>query len=704
MSGSMIGNVTGMGYFLIYQLIGLFMAGKLFYRESLIKRVLLGSVMGSVLVAWFPVIASFVFDFNKMSHYIALGGAGIVLVAVLIGSRKNPKPVKEAVCSKQWFKEHSYLMIIIPVAVFFGLLLKSHIIPHVETGSIHTGQATYGDMNMHLGFITSIANQGTFPPEYSILPGNRLSYPFLCDTISSSIYVWGSSLRFAYIFPMVFAVLQVFLGVMLLATEILKEKAKAVLTWVFFFFNGGFGIIYFLQGVLEDPTVFTRIFTTFYQTPTNYVDENIRWSNIIVDMLLPQRATLFGWSVLIPTLLVLYKGIRKKRRSYFVMAGILGGALPMIHTHSFLALAFICAMWLIYALRTERNAKWRTTESKIELVVLFAFFLIMCVLDGICRTIEVNPNVYLGLGLLGIALVGILCIYFAVDGIRRKGRNSIIVEWGILLGVVLVLALPQLFIWTFQQAQGEQFVRGYFNWANLENSYLIFYLKNIGIVWIIGLLALIFTKSRNYFIAAPIFFIWYVVELIVFQPNEYDNNKLLYIAYLFLCMLAADYLIELQKKIKSKVVKYSVMTVVIFVSSISALLTMGREFVSDYELYSYDEVEVCKYIEKHTDAKDVILTDTRHNNGVSSLTGRNIVCGTGSFLYYHGLAYKEQEADVARMYTEPQNTELLDKYNVSYVYIGPSERTSYAIVSEDAFRQNFTEVYREGDVVLYKRK
>lgn len=703
MSGSIVGNITGAGYFLIYQIMGLWMAARLFYKEELIKRILLGSVIGSVLLMWFPVITSFLFDFNATSHYAAVGMAVLLFVLTLFLTRKNPKPEKEHIFSAAWTKEHVYLLVIVPVVIFYGLLLKSHSIPYAQTGSIHTGQATYGDMNMHLGFITSIANQGTFPPEYSILPGNRLSYPFLCDTVSSSVYLWGSSLRFAYMFPMLFAIVQVFLGVMLLAKEILKEKGKAMLTWIFFFFNGGFGILYFLKGITEDTTVFTRIFTEFYQTPTNYVEENIRWSNIIVDMLLPQRATLFGWSVLMPVLLILYKGIRRKSRAYFTAAGVLAGALPMIHTHSFLALAFICAMWLIYTLRTQRDAKWRTSESKIELIVLFAFFLIMCVTDGVCRAVEVNENVYLGLGLFGIALVGILCIYFVVDGIKRKGKESIAVEWGILLGIVLVLALPQLFLWTFQQAQGEQFVRGYFNWANLKNSYLIFYLKNIGIVWIIGLFALIFTKSRNYFIAAPAFFIWYVVEFIVFQPNEYDNNKLLYVAYLLFCMLAADYLIELRKKIKNKAVKNSVMAVILCMSTISALLTMGREWVSDYELYSRDEVEMCRYIEENTEPDDVILTDTRHNNGVSSLTGRNIVCGAGTFLYYHGLSYQEREKEVARMYAEPQNMELYEKYDVSYVYIGASERLAYAIISEEAFAQNFTEVCRKGDVVLYKR-
>ena len=62
-----------------------------------------------------------------------------------------------------------------------------------------------------------------------------------------------------------------------------------------------------------------EIFTGFYKTPTNLGDKGIRWVNVIADMLLPQRATLFGWAVLFAALFLLYRGrfvdaIQAKRR------------------------------------------------------------------------------------------------------------------------------------------------------------------------------------------------------------------------------------------------------------------------------------------------------------------------------------------------------------------------------------------------------
>lgn len=712
-----MGNFAGIGYYVLFQVLGISLAYCVLKREKRLIRLLLGSVFGSLMLQWMPALYSMLLGFNRTSHIAALVTAAVLVSGVVIflhvrrmgEGGKGDRPVShteqsEKVSWRERVRQNAYLLIILPVFILFSVLLYTHIIPYAGDGSIHTGQATNGDMNMHLAFISSVAQQGIFPPEYSLLPGTKLSYPFLCDTVSSSIYLWGSSLRTAYIVPMLFAVLQVFTGVLLLAEEILKSRIKAVLAWIFLFFNGGFGIWYFVHGAWKDHTIFTRIFTEFYQTPTNYMDGNIRWSNIIVDMLLPQRATLFGWAVLMPALYVLYRAITLKRRSYFVITAVMAGCLPMIHTHSFLALGLVCAMWLIYSMRTEFNAGWRSKESQIELWVLFGFFLLMCVLDAVRRVTTVSEQLYFWIAMAGIAAIVILCIYFTVRGLREEKGRKMILNWGLLLLITLLLAVPQLLTWTFQQAQGEQFVRGYFNWGNLNDTYLGFYFKNVGIVWILSIVALIFTRSRNYFIVSPTFFIWFVAELLVFQPNVYDNNKLLYVGYLFLCLLSADYLVEIVKKLGSAVLRRGIYVSVVLLASISALLTMGREYVSDYQLYGSDEVEMCKYIEKNTKPSDVILTDTRYNNGVASLTGRNIVCGSDSFLYYHGLSYQQQMADVQEMYQNPQSTELFDKYQVKYVFIGNSERYQYLITSEDAFTENFCEVHRVGDVVLYERK
>lgn len=718
MEGSMIGNVVGISYFFLYQILGVLFAGLFLKKERKEFQLLIGSITGSVALHWLPTLTSLVMGFTVLSHCVGLGI--FILLFVVVMFLKKPKQVVFGENQKGdgvsasikafglEIKEAPVYWILMGVTfLFFVVLLMSHTIVQGSNGEIRTGQCTYGDMNMHLGFITSIANQKNFPPDYSILPGVKLAYPFLCDSISSSVYVFGSSLRIAYILPMLIAILQVFLGFYCLGKVVLKDKIKSLVAWVCFFFNGGFGFIYFLDMVMNNKENFTRIFSGFYTTPTNLVDNNVRWSNVIVDMLLPQRATLFGWAVLFGTLALLYRAMEKKKVRYFVLVAVFGGALPLIHTHSFLALAMVCVVW-VTGYMYEMAGGNMEPQNRIAKYLVPGGLVLMSLLQ-ICTPFK-NHIKKTGFAMVGlIVLVAVVVIVYYLYKVCKQGKwKELFQTWGVLLCIVLVLALPQLFNWTFQQVGSGESLRGSFNWANEQDQYIWFYIKNIGLTALVAIPALIYAKKRKFFMAAPALLIWSIAEFMVFQPNVYDNNKLLYVGYMLLLFLCADFLVDIFKHIYSykKLGAICCAIVVIAVCTTSGILTMGREYVSgeEYELYSADQVSLCDYIEKNVKADAVILTNCRHNNAVASLTGRNIVCGAGTFLYYHGLNYQEREAQVGQMYTTPlQCQNLFDEYNVSYVLIGPDERSSFSV--DEASIQSMGEcVFSQNDVQLYKIK
>ena len=478
-----------------------------------------------------------------------------------------------------------------------------------------------------------------------------------------------------------------------------------MVAWVLFFFNGGFGFVYFFDMLTNNKENFTRIFSAFYETPTNLVGNNVRWSNIIVDMLLPQRATLFGWAVLFGTLALLYRAMEEKNRRYFVLVAVFGGALPLIHTHSFLALAMICVVWVTGYMYELAGGELEQTNRFAGYFIPIAL-VVMCVLQNLSvfrDNIATWGMVAVGL-IVGVAVLFI--VYYLIKVIKAGKWNDIFFTWGILLIIVLVLAMPQLINWTFQQVGNSESVRGYFNWSNESDQYIWFYLKNLGITAILAIPALVYAKKRKFFATAPALLIWMVAEFVVFQPNVYDNNKLLYVGYGLVLFLVADFLVDVTKHIYQykKVGSMVFLAAVLVVGTLSGILTMGREYASgeEYELYSADQVALCEYIEENTPADAVILTNCRHNNAVSSLTGRNIVCGSGTFLYFHGLDYQGREAEVTQMYTTPTAVpELFDTYNVSYVLVGPDERGSYTV--DEASIQAMGEcVFSQNDVQLYK--
>ena len=697
MFGSVLGNLLGTLYFLYFQVVGILVMWRILKKEGPLSRLLLGSVTGSVLLQWVPVLFAFVFDFTILSHVLALVAILPLLIWAVGGIPAANQPGMGTFL-KQASYHKGFLILAGTTMVLWVYLLHTHTIPLNENGAMLTGQCTYGDMNMHLGFITSIAVQGTFPPEYSLFPGARLSYPFLSDSISSSIYLMGASLRYAYILPMVAAFLQILGSVYLLAHTLLRSRAKAVLTYLFFFLNGGLGFFYFINWSREGTYTLKDIFTGFYTTPTNLVEHNIRWVNVIADMFLPQRATLFGYAVLFPAICLLYKAVFQDRKEYFLPAGILVSALPMIHTHSFLGIGLISAAWLLTALY---NGVTRRSLPTGWIVLIFVG--VMCILQNQVKKEQLSQENLMLFCILGLALCVLYGIYLLIRYITAHGYRQLLKSWGIYLAGVLMLALPQLLFWTFGHVIGNtNMLRGHFNWGNQGDFYLWFYLKNIGLPLVLGIAGICAKRKIITPLLMPILVIWFVIELIVFQPNVYDNNKLLYIAYLFLCVIAADYSVELYRKIKDLGGARWLAGCVLFFSLLSGVLTLGREVVSEYQLYGTNHVELAKYIEENTPADAVFLTNTRHNNEVASLTGRNLVCGADTFLYYHGIDTTERKIHVQQMYEDPAaSLPLYTQYNVDYIVVSSWERSSYT-VDEFALQHLFTPVFQTGNVVLYK--
>ena len=87
------------------------------------------------------------------------------------------------------------------------------------------------------------------------------------------------------------------------------------------------------------------------------------------------------------------------------------------------------------------------------------------------------------------------------------------------------------------------------------------------------------------------------------------------------------------------------------------------------------------------------------------LTGRSIVCGAGTFLYYHGLDYQPREAALKLVYEQP--AEWLDfyaqEYGIDYLLVSSHERGSWA-VDEEYFAAELDCVYSDGDLALYSLK
>lgn len=693
MDSYVIGIAFALSYFTLFQVCGIFLANRVFSHEPIRVQLLFGSICGTILLQWLPVCVAFFLDFSLPAHIVAAALIFALLLFLFIRREKLYRIPPSLI--KAHLIKNPFLVFILLVAAFFAWLVAHGF--RYDGSAYHSSQATYGDMNMHLSFITSIARQQSFPPDYSLLPGTRLSYPFLPDSISSSLLLLGAPLQLAYALPVIVVGLQVLFGFYAFASRWLKNKKKAALAFIFFFFNGGFGLIYFLNGSKS----FHQIFTDFYQTPTNLVEHGIYWVNTLVDIMLPQRTTLFGWASLSMFLYLLYRAVFEKQACYFKWAALIVGTLPMINTHCFLFAGITSLCWLISSLIAKQRLTRRFTY------ILRVFVLCSPIVLGVIQPIFLESgskeSIYpLIIAACGFALLLVLLAVLLITQIKNEGFRPLLHTWGLYLLIICLFALPQLIFWTFSQSLSTGFVRGCYNWINENDPYLLFYLKNIGFLYLLGYFALLFCRRKDFLKSFPVLAVWFLAEFICFQPNRYDNNKLLYPAFFFLCCLSSNVLVDfIEHRREATRIRYRIACIsLVVLSMLPACLTMGREAVSSYPIYDSPAIDASEYTKAETEPNALFLTGIRHNNEIAALSGRNVLCGSPSFLYFHGLNYYENENAVTFLYEHP-GSELFKAYQVDYILIGPAERAAYSI-AEEIFAQFYECVYNKDGISIYR--
>lgn len=635
--------MIGVLIYVIFLAIGFAYADMYFKDKDIYFRAWMGGVFGNVILMFGIIIPSIIFGFTVLSHIIWLIIA-VLPYAIINYVKRDNKLYKVNIKSGEKYVDHKvFLALILPVSLIIWVLLINHILVPLSNGGYASGQCTYGDLQMHLSFITSIAEQKIFPPNYSLLSGTTMNYPFFVDMLSSSLYLFGTPLRWAVLIPSFVISMLIVLGFYILAYSLTKRQSAAVFATVLFFIGGGFGFAYFFEGAKADHTAFTKIFTDYYHTPTNYNENNIRWSNPICDMIIPQRTTMAGWCTVLPAIWLLTDALKTKKRSRFIVLGVLAGCMPMVHTHSFLALG----------------------------IISFALF---------------------------------FCYLF-----KEENKKEYIINWVIFGAIVAVMAFPQLFYWTFRQTSGnESFLQYQFNWVNTNDPYLWFYLKNFGIIAIFAVPAVLYTSWDNKKLLVGCALIMVLAEFIQFQPNVYDNNKLIFVAYMILVMLVAEWLIAAWDCLKGLKGRAFLAVVIIIAGNLSGALTIGREYVSggQYQTFSKDDIEMAEYIKENTESDAVFLTGNGHLNPVCTLAGRTIYCGSSLYVYYHGMGdeYYTRTDNIKKAYagTYDEMVKFCNENNIEYVYVGSSEMSEFS--PNKTMLAQLEEVYTVGANTLYRVK
>jgi hypothetical protein len=618
------------------------------------ERIAFGTVLGAMAVATVSFVLSMaVRDVNLFTVLTATLATTAVALAILVLNRGHlAADVLDA--RVRWTRPltspgHPWPL----VAVF--LLCAAWTVPFFGNAYQYRPDGLYagyiniwGDWAAHLSFTGSFAYGHNFPPEFPIDPGNHLGYPFMMDFLAANLVPLGSSLTSSLVLTSGLLGLAFPAVMYLAASRFAGGRAAGAIATLVFLMSGGIGFIYLLGDMA------TRGLAVLSHLPREYTldrELNFQWLNPVLAYLVPQRTTLFGFSLALIVLLLVWTATREELGwPAYLFAGVVAGLMPAFHVHAWGTVVALSAFWFLFTRRRE----W------------FAFFVPAVVLAAPVLVWMWPPanNSYCG-------AVGSFFGYCFEPGwlsytdIKRDG---------------LLWAVPD------------------FVWFWLKNTSLLIPLIIAGHFlnrWIP-------TRFATWF--APMWLWFAVPSVIVLQPWDWDNTKFFIFFALLGSIVAGAVLASLFRRGPLGPVVAAVMLVVMVLSGGLDLARARDTTVSSYLFVDTRSLQLADWVRSHTPPDAIFVVADEHNSPIPTLSGRRVMIGYPGWLYTYGLADYAQKTNDAQLILQgdPSTPELLKMYHVSYVLIGPQELSQQHGANASYWAQHGTLVYDNVEFRVYR--
>ena len=547
-----------------------------------------------------------------------------------------------------WRPEYAGLALVVTLfAPIYLRLFSTHMLEPGAEGVYSGGSTTY-DLPFHLALTTSFLHGQNFAPIYTPFPPAPLLYPFLPDFQISILAALGMDLRLALLstsIPLAFALTVLFYS---FALRVASTSAKsfepsklqisaAALATIIFLLNGGLGFYYFWNDWRRSGKTFPSFWSQLEVNYANMGERQIQWTNFIVDTMLPQRSSLFGFPIAL-----------------------------MVFT--------------IFAI-AWRN--WSLNENKKNSLCGVGLLLIAGTLTGL--TPLFHAHVYMGIGLIS----GFLFLL--------QPRRQWLAFW---IPAVL-LALPHLLSIVGHIGSSNSFMRFQAGWRGHNAPVWIWYwLMNIGLPTLLIIPAWFAAPPlwRRFYL--PFLFLLVFSLLVVVSPNDFDNIKLMYLWYAPTSVLIAAWLVHLASVDRRRLPARLLATVLAILCMTSGLLALQHEIVSHRLVFSYEEMAAANFVRERTAPRALFLTAPTVFQPVLSLAGRPVVRSESAWLWSHGYEFADREADVKSIYAGSDEARaLISYYGVDYIYLGPEERQAGA--NRSFFEGNFSRIYHSPNIAIY---
>jgi hypothetical protein len=184
-------------------------------------------------------------------------------------------------------------------------------------------------------------------------------------------------------------------------------------------------------------------------------------------------------------------------------------------------------------------------------------------------------------------------------------------------------------------------------------------------------------------------------------PWVWDNIKVLFYWYIASVPLVAFLLARgLRQKSGWRWIAAGALTAMVLSGGLDVLrvitgTTPQREF-------TINDISVANTISQKTAPRALVLHAPTYNTPVF-LTGRRSLLGYPGWMFSRGLDYQQRTADISAIYSgAPDAAELMRRYHVDYVLIGPEELSTLKV--NEQFWSQYPEVAQTGPYRLYSTR
>jgi hypothetical protein len=606
------------------------------------ERLVFGTVLGAMAVA------AIGFAIASLDGLTAAGVVVDALLALavsaagwLLGRDRLLPELRELVA--RWTRSpaapgHPWpLLLVALVAGFWVYRIFTQAYRWLPDGLYAGNGGVWADWAAHLSYAGSFAYGANFPPQLPIDPGHHLTYPFMVDFLAASLVPLGASLPESLVLTsgllsFVFAPLMYLAGLRLTGS-----RPVAALAPFLFALSGGLGFVYLVvdldkQGwaaLVHLPQQFSQIDADNYQ-----------WLAPVLASMIPQRSTLFGFSIVLIVLALLFTAARSGGWQPFLFAGVVAGLTPAFHVHAYGTCVALAAFWAAF----DRRREW------------LAYF---------------APALVLGVPV--------------VLWLLPEGANSIRFHVGWL--AIPAGTRPDLVVYLFDLL-----------WFWLKNLGLFIPMLLVA-QFSRGLLP---TPWARYF--APVWLWFLVPNLFLLHPWDWDNQKFfVYWALLGSFLVAALVVRVARAGLPGAAAAAFLVVVLCLAGGLDATRYTDLQVVSN-RFVDTPGVEAAAWARTHTDPRAVFLTASDHDSAIPTLGGRRVVLGYPGWIWTYGISdWYSKGQDVQTMLQGGVGTaELVRQYHVSYVVIGPQERQSPFSASDSYWAAHGTLVYSNSEYHVYR--